>query len=274
MPDWDSLYARWRRLGLNLTAAPAPGPVDLKPLLLKTASQLSGDERLAVCVATWLARDHDLIDGRRLSELTRNSPRTVTSRLGVLLTLAADAPDGAGRVPQFVAALSHCRPQRPARALYDVIESKPTLRAIAGKNSLPLYRRWGLWHDDLTLKPEALFPMEYVLSVPELRLRALCGPSVETACLTQTLHRVTNARELSRILGVTYSAAHAAVERLVGRGLLLRERNGARQELRPSRLTLQAIKAWRVPSGRLPSRRQVVTSAAIFQLAAFYTAPF
>jgi hypothetical protein len=240
-PDWDSLYARWRRLGLYLTATPAPDPVDLEPLLLETACHLSGDERLAVCVSTWLARHHDLVDGRRLSELTRNSSRPTTSRLAVLLSLATDAPKGAGRAPQFFAALSHCRPQRPARALYDVIEKRPSLRALAEKDALPLYRRWGLWHDDLALKPEALFPMEYVLAVPELRLRALCGPSVEAACLTQTLQRVTNARELSRILGVTYSATHAAVERLVGRGLLLRERNGVRQDLRLSPLTLQAL---------------------------------
>jgi len=32
----------------------------------------------------------------------------------------------------------------------------------------------------------------------------------------------------SRDVGVSYAAAHAAVERLVGRGLLLRHRNGAR----------------------------------------------
>jgi hypothetical protein len=44
------------------------------------------------------------------------------------------------------------------------------------------------------------------------------------------MDRVMNARSLSRDIGVSYAAAHAAVERLVGRGLLLRHRNGVRQE--------------------------------------------
>jgi hypothetical protein len=45
------------------------------------------------------------------------------------------------------------------------------------------------------------------------------------------MDRITNARSLSRDIGVSYAAAHAAVERLVGCGLLLRHRNGVRQAL-------------------------------------------
>jgi hypothetical protein len=60
--------------------------------------------------------------------------------------------------------------------------------------------------------------------VPELRARALCGASIEAAFIAHAMDRITNARSLSRDIGVSYAAAHAAVERLVGRGLLLQHR--------------------------------------------------
>jgi len=43
------------------------------------------------------------------------------------------------------------------------------------------------------------------------------------------------------LLGATYAATHAAVERLVGRGLLIRTRNGVRQELRLSDLATAVL---------------------------------
>jgi DNA-binding transcriptional regulator PaaX len=56
------------------------------------------------------------------------------------------------------------------------------------------------------------------------------------------MDRITNARSLSRDIGVSYATARAAVERLVGRGLLLRHRNGVRQELSPSAFVVNALK--------------------------------
>jgi hypothetical protein len=56
------------------------------------------------------------------------------------------------------------------------------------------------------------------------------------------LDHITNARSLSRDIGVSYAAAHAAVERSVGRGLLLRHRNGVRQELSASAFAVNALK--------------------------------
>jgi DNA-binding MarR family transcriptional regulator len=56
------------------------------------------------------------------------------------------------------------------------------------------------------------------------------------------MDRIANARSLSREIGVSYAAAHAAVERLVGRGLLLRHRNGVRQELSLSAFAVDALK--------------------------------
>ena len=55
------------------------------------------------------------------------------------------------------------------------------LRAAA----TPLYRRWGLWHDDESLKLTAIRPAAWLpRHVPELRVRAVVGPSLESDLIT------------------------------------------------------------------------------------------
>ncbi|MCA8885120.1 MAG: hypothetical protein KDA35_00770, partial [Hyphomonadaceae bacterium] len=102
----------------------------------------SEDERLITCVAAWLAQYHDLIDGRRLSELTRAATPRTRAYVGALLSLAIEAPEGAGRAPQFDTALSHCEPLRRSRAFYDVAERLPAHRRWMREHSKPVYRRW------------------------------------------------------------------------------------------------------------------------------------
>jgi hypothetical protein len=238
----DRLYAAWRRLGVNFPVTPCTDIVEVEPLILATAAVAGADEPLTIGAVSWLARYHAFVDGRRLSELARDSAPTVRSYLGMILSLAVEAPDGAGRAPQYEAALAHCKPLRRLRALYDNIEALPAFREWARMHGLPLYRRWGFWHDDVTLKLVSIHPLARILNVPELRARALCGPSIEAAFMAQAMDRITNARSLSRDIGVSYAAAHAAVERLVGRGLLLRHRNGVRQELSPSAFAVSALK--------------------------------
>jgi len=241
-PEVNRLYAAWRRLGVNFSVASCTDMVEVEPLILATATVAGADERLTTCAISWLARYHSFVDGRRLSELTRDSTPSVRSYLGIMLSLAIEAPDGAGRAPQYEAALAHCKPLRRPRALYDNIEALPAFRDWARTHSLPVYRRWGFWHDDVTLKLVSVHPLARILKVPELRARALCGPSIEAAFIAHAMDRITNARSLSRDIGVSYAAAHAAVERLVGRGLLLRHRNGVRQELSPSAFAVNALK--------------------------------
>jgi hypothetical protein len=238
----DRLYAAWRRLGVNFSVKPCTAIVEVEPLVLATAAVAGADERLTICAISWLACYHSFVDGRRLSELTRDTAPTVRSYLGMMFSLAIEAPEGAGRAPQYDAALARCKPLRRPRALYDNVEALPEFREWARMHSLPLYRRWGLWHDDVTLKTVSVHPLARILRVPELRARALCGPSIESAFMAHTMDRITNARSLSRDIGVSYAAAHAAVERLVGRGLLLRHRNGVRQELSLSAFAVDALK--------------------------------
>ena len=99
-------------------------------------------------------------------------------RLGVNFSVASCTDMdhvGAGRAPQYEAALAHCKPLRRPRALYDNIEALPAFRDWARTHSLPVYRRWGFWHDDVMLKLVSVHPLARILKVPELRARALCG---------------------------------------------------------------------------------------------------
>lgn len=237
------LYPLWRRIGINFTGASATEPVDIESLIIDTAEQASTDERLTVCAASWLALYHDLVDGRALSERVRAAPRRTQAYLGGILSLAIESPDGAGRATQFETALSHCRPLARAQPFYDSGAALPTYRNWMRKNTLPLYKRWNLFHDDTGLQHKSIHSLEWLLKVPELRARALLSPSIEAACISHTLNRVTNARQLSRELDTTYAAIHAAVDRLVGRGLLVKSRNGVRQELRLSTLCADILQA-------------------------------
>ena len=206
------------RLGVNFTGRTTARVVDIESLVLNTAAVAGAGERLTICAVSWLVAYHALIDGRRLSELTRKAPPQTHAYLGAMLSLAVEAPEGAGHAPEFVTALSHCRTMRQPRAFYDIFERMPAFRHRVKTTSLPLYRRWGLWHDDMTLKSVSLHALDGLLKVPELRARAL-----------------------SRQLGISNAATHAAVERLVGRGLLLRQRNGVKQDLRLSPLMVAAF---------------------------------
>ena len=241
--ETDRLYSAWRRLGVNFTGSSSADPVEIEPLILDTARAAGSDARLTICAASWLAYYHSFVDGRRLSELTRHAKPAVRPYLGILLSLAVEASEGAGKAPEFDAALSHCKPRSHPRALYDSVEASPVMRAWMRAHGLPLYRRWGFWHDDATLKKSSVHELGWILKVPELRARALCGPSIEAALLAQAMHHASNARSLSRELGVSYAAAHAAIERLVGRGLLLRQRNGVRQDLSLSSFAREALQA-------------------------------
>jgi hypothetical protein len=240
--ELHTLYAAWRRLGVNFSGTSYAEPVEVEPLILATAGVGGADERLTVCAVSWLACYPSFVDGRRLSELTRDAAPVTRSYLGMMLALAIEAPDGAGRAPQFEAALAHCKPHGRPRALYDVIEAHAAFRNFARTHSLPLYRRWGFWHDDMRLKRSSVHPLARILTVPELRARALCGPSMEAAFMARAMGRVTNARVLSREIGVSYATAHATVERLVGRGLLQRHRRGVRQELSLSAFAADALR--------------------------------
>ena len=103
------------------------------------------------------------------------------------------------------------------------------------RHALPVFAAWGLWHDDQTLKPAAIRPVAWLLKrVPELRVRSLLGPSVEADLMARALAEEVTVREVARMTLTSYAAVHGAADRLVWRGLLVRERVAQSQVLRPT----------------------------------------
>jgi MarR family len=229
--------AEWARIGVWLSVAPAADPVDVEALIARTAHVARDDERVFVGAASWLAAYHGWVNGRRLARvmtaLSRSDP-TASAVAGALLTLAAAHATGPANhpAPELEGAIDACRPLSRPRPLFEVVERFPSLRADAKAGASLLYRRWGLWHDDEEIKLTAIRPGHWLLRhVPELCVRALLGPSLEADLVALALAGPVTARDVGRVTGVSYAAAHGAADRLVARGLIRRERAGVRQFL-------------------------------------------
>jgi hypothetical protein len=83
--DLDALHAAWPRLGVNFSGQSCAEPVEVESLMLATAWVAGADERLTVCAISWLACYPSFVDGRRLSELSRDAAPAVRSYLRVML---------------------------------------------------------------------------------------------------------------------------------------------------------------------------------------------
>jgi hypothetical protein len=238
-PKLDTLAAMWTRVGVLFATRPTAKPVDLERLLLETARAARFDERLFVCAASWLAQYHGFINGRRLSVLAVELDHLGSATLGALLSLARDA---AGNAPELDAALARCRQLSRPRPLFAVMDTMDVLAGRMRTRALPLFVAWGLWHDDATLKPSAIRPVRWLLNhAPELRARALLGPSVEADLMASALAGEVTVRDVALTTHVSYAATHDAASRLVSRGLLVRERVAQRQLLRPTAAARAAL---------------------------------
>ena len=241
--ELDVLAGNWARLGVLFGVEPSNAIVDIELLICDTARIAPADERLFVCAASWMAEYHGFVNGRRLSALAGALDSEGSAVLGALLSLASEAAGGA---PSLDAARARCHPLAKAQALFTAMRSMRVLTARARRNALPLFVAWGLWHDDQTLKPTAIRPVGWLLAkVPELRVRALLGPSVEADLMTYALAEEVTVRGIARTSLTSYAAVHGAADRLVWRGLLFRERVAQSQILRPTAFALDALRSER-----------------------------
>ena len=267
------LASAWTRVGAYLSTPPAAGPVDLESLLVATARIAPDDERLFVVAASWLAAHHGFVNGRRLAVLAARLARSTepaaaeaSAALGALLSWA-DELSGA-QAESLRAAVARCRPVRPARPFFRVVRALPSVAALVRRDAHQRFAAWGLWYDGDAAKPEAVRPVAWIVAhTPELRIRALVGPTLEADLLAAALLGLPDplpgdgrpaaaattghgdkgrdtpgldvapdvaVRDVSRALRVSYAAAHEGADKLVRRGALGRERRGARQVLRPT----------------------------------------
>lgn len=213
--------AEWARVGGGFTVAPARWPVDIESLLARSAVQAPADARLFSVAATWLARHHHLVDMRRLGRGLEALDELSSAVAGAMLSVANEH----AKSERLSAAQRYCRPLAEPRVLFDQIAASPVLSAFARENALPVFTRWGLWHDEVTLKPGAVRPIHWILEhCPEMRIRALVGPSLDAEVVDMLRFQPRSIAALARATGATYAATHEAAARLMARGLV--ERRG------------------------------------------------
>lgn len=220
------LMRQWARVGALFNVTPWAEPVDLEALVIETARVARGDERLFVMAASWLAEHHHLLDARRLSRQLAPLEAEHSAVAGALLAMALEGTPGASAL---AAAVTHCRPAAITTLLFPVLAEIPGWPALVQAEALPLFLRWGFWHNDATLKRNAIRPAAWLVrQCPELRVRALLGPGLDAEVVQLAGSAPRSAAEVAALAGVTYAAAHAAVARLLGRGVLVRARAGGR----------------------------------------------
>ena len=238
--ELDAIASYWARLGVLFAVKPAEEPVDVELLICDTARVAPADERLFVCAASWIAQYHAFVNGRRLSALAASLDPDASAVLGALLSFAGEVAGGA---PELQAALARCRPLAKPQPLFTAMRSMRVLSERVRRHALPVFAAWGLWHDDQTLKPAAIRPVAWLLKrVPELRVRSLLGPSVEADLMARALAEEVTVREVARVTLTSYAAVHGAADRLVWRGLLVRERVAQSQVLRPTSFALDILR--------------------------------
>jgi hypothetical protein len=198
---------------------PATYPIDLEQLVGRTAVAAPRDYRALAVATTWLAQHSQLVNVRRLGKVAGDLEELPAAILGAMLDMALDANSAADRL---MAAQRHCRPLQQPRALFDRTEANPILRRFAKEGALPAFKAWGLWQDELTLKFDALRPVSWILEhCPELRLRALYGPGLEAEVMQVLERGPATIAAIARDVDASYSATHAAVARLEGRGSIV-----------------------------------------------------
>lgn len=195
---------------------PADYAIDLERLVGRTAVAAPRDYRALAVATTWLAEHSQLVNVRRLGKVAGELEETPAAILGAMIEIAHGTNSAAERLS---AAQRQCRPLREPRALFDRTEANPVLRRFAKEEALPAFEAWGLWQDELTLKFDALRPVSWILEqCPELRLRALYGPGLEAEVMQVLGRGPATIADIARTVEASYSATHAAVTRLEGRG--------------------------------------------------------
>ncbi|MFO8175340.1 MAG: hypothetical protein R6T96_13715 [Longimicrobiales bacterium] len=215
----DRLAAEWARAGGGFMAEPASYAIDLEQLVGRTAVAAPRDYRALAVATTWITEHSQLVNVRRLGKVASKLDEIPAAILGAMIEIANETNSAADRLKP---AQRHCRPLREPRALFDRIEANPVLRKFAKEGALPTFKAWGLWQDEMTLKFDALRPVSWILEhCPELRLRALYGPGLEAEVMQVLERGSATIAAIAREVDASYSATHAAVARLEGRGSIV-----------------------------------------------------
>ncbi len=213
----NNLERNWAQLGVLFNCEPSRATPDLERLLLETARQCSGNERLLPLVTTWLVSYGLFVARHRLKRLAvEELEQDSQPALGLLIETAVEL--GATRdlliVPQV------CRAHPRPRPLHDNQRGHVLLEEVARRNASALSLRWGVWTPKVSLKADAIRPVRWLLREnPVLRERIIRKGDLRASIL-ETLRldipSATAASEsaLARLSGATRTAVRKALAAL------------------------------------------------------------
>ncbi len=150
----------WARLGVLFGCKPSGATPDLERLLIRTARHCPGNARLFPTVVTWLSKYSEYIARHRLKHLAATElTQSEKAVLGLIIEEALG--HGATKDLQIVAEI--CLPRVEAGPLSDAQRESPVLAQIAEKHASEASRKWGVWVPPVTLKTDAIRPVEWLL---------------------------------------------------------------------------------------------------------------
>lgn len=240
------LSAQWARLGGGFAVEPTVDRVDLERLLVASAAAAPYDARLFAVTTSWLAVHGKFVNVRRLGRLldavrrreTPDDQLTVAilgAMIEVTLTLAPS-------MAFLRAAQSHCRPLSEPRPLFERFAANPVLTQMAREECLPAFATWGLWHNTMPDKRDAVRPVTWLLrACPELHMRSLFGADLAADIMDEVRSRPATIADLVRSTGATAPAVHETVGNLLARGLVDRPGTGYRKPIRVAPVTARLL---------------------------------
>ncbi len=219
----DSVASRWVKLGVMFNVAPAKATPDIERLLLDTARAASGNSRLFILTAGWLALYGEYVAKHRLFRLILDELEPeFRPTLGYLLEWVKLYTDKNG--DRFNQAIDACGSAVDARPLLDVDRRNDALAQLAQEQASPLSLKWGRWMEDFELKTRALRPLHWIAEQnPSLADRALTGGDLLASVLAECEADggiIESESELARRCGVSRPAMRQAIRRLTMAGRL------------------------------------------------------
>lgn len=209
------LLSRWAKVGAMYNVMPSRKSPDLELLLIDTARHIPGFSRLLPMTVTWLTSYFRLICRHRLAHMTRSlQDPSSHAILGLLL----DTVRQSGSIDHFNAVIQDCRALEVPRPLFDTDCVSKHFIDMAHQRSCAIGKTWGLWHQDIQLKTDAIRPPDWIMNKnPSYQIRAIFKGNLRSSILVLLKHNPdTGASEsaLSRACGATRKAVREALDHL------------------------------------------------------------
>jgi hypothetical protein len=219
-----NLESDWARLGALFSVAPSDQSPDPEQVLIRTASAAEDNARVLPLAVTWLVEYGEVIARHRLRHLAAS---TLSRQHQAVLALIIESALAHGASKRLANVLDVCHPAPNPAPLSRSFRSNPRLAAIAERTASPESKRWGVWAPPVTLKRDAIRPLQWVLAAnPEFHNRFVRHGDLRCSVLI-TLQRdvgsqIQSESALARHVGATRAGLRKALDALVHEGAITR----------------------------------------------------